>query len=155
MYKQWYHNESPTPTKAKIRWKKTHTHVNSWHTELGFRAGASLAVRASLPLVSATSQLQTGVNLQTGDRDTVTDTEQFSVTKEITIEPGTSVMVEWILTDFVQVRAGRQRFGLSVELRGAEVREACATSGYVGHVWYRALSLRPLFTNPLATFDKQ
>lgn len=103
MHTQWIHNDSPDPTKTTIRRKKVHTRTNSWHTEWAFHSGANVTVAAKIPFIEIQSQISTSVNLNSGSSESVAETEEFSVKEEVTAAPLSSVKVEWIITDFVQV----------------------------------------------------
>lgn len=102
MHTQWIHNDSPIPTKTTIRRKKVHTRSNSWHTDWAFHAGVNVTATAKIPFVDIHSQITTSVNLKTGASESVAETEEFSIKKEVTVAPFSSVKVEWIITDFVQ-----------------------------------------------------
>lgn len=103
MYTQWIHNDSPEPTKSTITRKKTHSRTHVWRTESAFDAGVSLKVQTKFFFADINSEIRAGVTLSRQSSESVTETEEFSVMQEITVPPLSSVKVEWIVTDYVQV----------------------------------------------------
>lgn len=104
IYTQWIHNDSPEPTKAIITRKKTHTRTHSWHTQKAISKYAfDLNVETKYFFVDTEREISMNMPLDYLAERSVKETEEFSVNKEITVPPMSSVKVEWILTDIVKV----------------------------------------------------
>lgn len=97
------HNDSPERSKSIITRKKTHTRTHSWHTETSFKSGFDLNVATKYFFVDTDREISTNMPLDHWADRSVNETEEFSINQEITVPPMSSLKVEWILTDTVQV----------------------------------------------------
>lgn len=103
MYTQVIHNDSPEPTKATITKTNTHARTNTWSTEKAIRTGHTLTAAVKTPFLEFGAETTRSVSLSHQSSQSSTETEQFSIQEEITIPPLSSVEVEWVVTDTVQV----------------------------------------------------
>lgn len=103
VYVMRFHNEQPAHSQKAI-FKRTTIRKQhaSWHSTKSIRIGVDVRASVSLSGIFAfKAGFDYNYDLTSGESYMATDSEEFTIQKEITIPPRTTVEVEWIVTEHV------------------------------------------------------